>query len=125
MADNKKYDIKDRTFEFATRIIKLFRSLSKRDIECQILGKQLLRSGTSIGAMCQEAQAAESHQDLIHKYSIALKEARETLYWLRLLVASEIITPKQTESLIAENDEIIRILLAIILKLKSKPKEKG
>src|SRR5689334_16181522 len=85
-------DICDRTFAFAVQITKLCRRLNKHPDVDQILTRQLSRSGTSIGANVEEVQAGQSEQDFIHKYAIALKEARETRYWLRLLVASECIS---------------------------------
>ena len=88
--EQKKFDICDRTFDFSVRIINIFRALDKHQSENFVLGKQLIRSGTSVGAMCEEARSAESTPDFIQKYSIALKEARETLYWLRLFVATNI-----------------------------------
>lgn len=90
-------DINKRTFDFALRIIKLCQFLNKNYVmENNILAKQLLRSGTSIGANVEEAQAGQSRPDFVHKMAIALKEARETHYWLRLLEASEIITNRKT-----------------------------
>ena len=81
-------DIKERTFSFALEIVRLCRSLDSRPGSFRTLIQQLLRSGTSVGANVEEAQAGQSRADFISKYSIALKEARETLYWLRLLDAS-------------------------------------
>src|SRR5215471_9632840 len=81
-------DIKERTFNFALGIVSLCRNFDSRPRSLQTLIQQLLRSGTSVGANVEEAQAGQSRADFISKYSIALKEARETLYWLRLLDAS-------------------------------------
>ena len=78
--------------------------------------KQLLRSGTSIGANVEEAQASESKKDFVHKYSLALKEAREAHYWLRLLVASEIISESRLQPLKAEANELVAILTTICKK---------
>lgn len=80
-----------------------------------ILAKQLVRSGTSIGANIEEAQPGQSRSDFIHKISIALKEARETNYWLRLLEAGELIPKEKLSELIKESDEVKRILAAIIV----------
>ena len=77
-------EILDLTFRFATRIVKLSRYLQQHHKE-YVLSKQILRSGTSIGANVNEAQAAQSRKDFLHKMAVASKEARETLYWLRLL----------------------------------------
>ena len=83
------------------------------------LSTQLLRSGTSIGANVEEARAGQSKADFIHKNNIALKEARETHYWLRLLAATEIISKDKLISLLQEADELQRILAAIIVRCKN------
>ena len=87
--ESKPRDIKERTFAFALEIVRLCRTLDGKRGPARTLGRQLLRSGTSIGANVEEAQAGQSQADFISKYNIALKEARETIYWLRLLDASE------------------------------------
>ncbi|MCD9188706.1 MAG: four helix bundle protein [Pyrinomonadaceae bacterium] len=112
-------DINKRSFDFALRIIKLCQFLSKTySLENNILAKQLLRSGTSIGANVEEAQAGQSRSDFIHKMSIALKEARETNYWLRLLEASEILPKEKLIDLLKESEEIKKIIGAIIVSSK-------
>lgn len=111
-------DIRQRTFDFAVRIVKLCRVLDENPGVGRTLAKQLIRSGTSIGANVEEAQSGQSKRDFIHKLEIALKEARETLYWLRLLIASEILPESRLNPLIQENDELIKILATIILKSK-------
>ncbi|MBN2535384.1 MAG: four helix bundle protein [Spirochaetales bacterium] len=83
-----------------------------------IIGKQFLRSATSIGANIQEAQSSESKADFIHKCSISQKEARESHYWLRLLAASKIIESENLQPLIQETDEIIAIITKIIMNTK-------
>jgi len=83
-------DIKDRTFRFALAIISLVESLPDT-ISAKTIGKQLIRSGTSVGANVEEATAAHSKNDFIYRMNVALREARETLYWLRLLDASEVL----------------------------------
>lgn len=80
-------DLRERTFAFALQIVKLCRHLELRNGVARTLSRQLLRAGTSIGANVEEAQAAQSRPDFINKNGIALKEARETHYWLRLLIA--------------------------------------
>jgi four helix bundle protein len=84
----------------------------------RVLAQQLLRSGTSVGANVQEAQAGQSRADFISKYSIALKEARETLYWLRLLDASGELSNGSCEVLLREADEIARVIASIIVSTK-------
>lgn len=106
--------IVDRSFSFAVRVVKLCRFLESQDRVSKTLVNQLLRSGTSIGANVEEAQAGQSKADFIAKMSIARKEARETHYWLRLLKESEIVPASQLPEIITEADEIIRILTAIV-----------
>lgn len=114
----KPRDIQERTFQFALEIVRLCRKLSARPGVGRTLGNQLLRSGTSIGANVQEAQAGQSRADFVSKYSIALKEARETIYWLRLLRESGEAADEPCQVLEREADEIARILGAIVIKAK-------
>ena len=113
--------IVDKSYKFALRIIKLFKYVSKNKNEF-VLSKQVLRSGTSIGALIQEAMHAESNADFIHKLSISYKEANETQYWLRLLKDSDIINTKSADSILKDCNEIIKILTSIINTSKSKIK---
>jgi four helix bundle protein len=115
-------DITDRTFEFAARIVKLCQSLEEKPGVPRTLAQQLLRSGTSVGANVEEARAGQSKADFIHKNSIALKEARETHYWLRLLVVTEITPKDKISNLLQEADELKRILGAIIVSSKTSQK---
>jgi len=112
--------IPDRTFQFAVRIVKLCQHLEESGGVARTIGKQLLRSGTSIGANVQEGQAGQSTADFINKNYIALKEARETLYWLKLLAASEIVSENRLNPISQEAEEITRILGATIVKAKGK-----
>ncbi len=109
----------DKSFEFSIRIVKLYQHLRKRDISIDSLLKQVLRSGTSIGANITEAQGAGSTKDFIYKLQISLKEARETEYWLRLLNATHYLNQDEFESINPECKEIIKLLTAILKKLKS------
>jgi four helix bundle protein len=118
MEKKKPQDIKERTFKFALEVVVLCRRLEKLSDVYRILGRQLLRSGTSIGANAEEAHAGQSKADFINKYSIALKEARETIYWLRLLRESGSIQTEEIDPLIHEADEIARIIGSIIVKTK-------
>lgn len=104
------------------RIIRVYCELNKRDFNdaVKVLSKQLLRSGTSIGANCSEAKYAQSNKDFINKYSIALKEANETLYWIRIIVKSELVSHSKFKNIIEENETIIKILTVSINKLKEK-----
>ena len=106
--------IRARSFEFACRIVKLHQYLQKCGGTEREIGRQLLRSGTSIGANLEEADAGQSKSDFISKCSIALKEARETHYWLRLLRDTDLVLPKLIEPLIDEARQLVAILTTII-----------
>jgi four helix bundle protein len=110
-------NIQTRTKQFAIRIIHLAGALP-RTAAGMVLGKQVLRSGTSIGANVEEAQDALSHRDFIHSIQIALKEARETLYWIDIIIAAGLLPSAQCEQLREECLTIIRILTAIVRKAK-------
>ncbi|XQQ07093.1 MAG: four helix bundle protein [Leptolyngbya sp. IPPAS B-1204] len=103
--------IQQKSFEFALEIIELYRMLQVR--KEYVLSKQLLRSGTSIGANVEEASAGQSRKDFLAKMAIASKEARETKYWLRLLQQSKLIDFAVDQEL-AHVEELIRILTAIV-----------
>ena len=113
MADRSPTDIQQRTFEFAKRIVKLVDRLP-RTLAAMEIGRQMLRSGTSVGANMQEADAAESRSDFIHKVSIALKEARETRYWLTLTDATILSNDPEVQALLQESTELTKILFTII-----------
>jgi four helix bundle protein len=104
--------IKDKSYCFALKIIGLYKVLLKQNEF--ILSKQLLKSGTSIGANVEEALAGQSRADFLSKMSIASKEARETNYWLRLLKDSGIISKTEIEPLLAESESIANILTSIV-----------
>jgi four helix bundle protein len=110
--------IEERTFLFAVRVVKLCEFLEKQTGVARTLSNQILRSGTSIGANVAESQSAQSRKDFIHKLEIALKEARETQYWLRLLITTELISNQRLQPLFNENEIIIKILVTIIVKTK-------
>ena len=107
----KENVIQKRTFEFSLSIIKLYQQLQEN--KEFVISKQVLRSGTSIGANVEEATAAQSKRDFLNKMSIASKEARETKYWLRLLKESDLVKIP-LESYLTEIDEIINILTKIV-----------
>jgi four helix bundle protein len=114
-------DIRKRSFSYALRAINLFRYLQKqRDGAGWILGKQYLRSACSIGANVVEAQSGESRADFVHKLGIALKEARESLYWLELLAESGTVPRGRLRPLMEETGDIIRMLSSIILTTKQR-----
>ena len=106
--------ITERTFEYAVRIVRLCQVLEKQDRVSRTLANQLLRSGTSVGANTEEAQAGQSKADFIAKMSIARKEARETLYWLQLLKETELINKAKLGNIIKEADELVRIITSIV-----------
>ena len=103
----------DKSFNFAVRIVKLYQYLNKNHKE-YTLAKQVLKSGTSIGANVEEAHGGISNSDFSNKISIAYKEARETLYWLRLLFATDYITKKMFDSLFNDCDELCKITYSIL-----------
>ena len=105
--------IQEKSFLFAVRIVKLCRYIQTEHKD-YILTKQLIKCGTSIGANVSEAQQAQSRPDFVSKLNIALKEACETNYWLRLLHATELLTEKEFQSIFADCQEIERLLVAII-----------
>jgi len=106
--------IVERSFEFAVRVVRLCRFLDEQDRSTRTLASQLIRSGTSIGANIEEAQAGQSKADFIAKMSISRKEARETLYWLRLLKAADIVEASKFDDITKEADELVRILTSIV-----------
>lgn len=105
--------VKEKSFRFAVRIVKLCKFLQEEKRE-YIMSKQLLRSGTSIGANTAESQQAQSRPDFISKLNIALKEAVETEYWIRLLYETEYLTKEQFTSIIGDCDELEKLLVSIV-----------
>jgi four helix bundle protein len=118
----KTVDIRERAFAFAVRIIKLSKFLEKSSDVSRTLINQLLDAGTSIGANLQEAVAGQSKADFVHKNSISLKEARESNYWLRLILATSVFDQAIAEGikeLETESSEIANIIGSIIVKTKA------
>ena len=111
-------DICERACRFSLRIVKMCQVLEKRSGVGRMFSQQAFRSGTSIGANLEEAQAAQSRSDFISKVSIALKEARETHYWLRLITQSEILKSELLIDITNECNEIISILTSIVKRAK-------
>ena len=109
--------IQDKSFRFAVRIVNLCRYLQTEQKE-YVLTKQLLRCGTSIGANVAESQQAQSRPDFISRLNIALKEAYETNYWLRLLYETQFLKPDEFQSIIHDCQEIEKLLISIIKSLK-------
>ena len=106
-----------KSFAFAIRIVNLYKHLASEKKE-YILSKQLLRSGTAIGALVREAEQAESKLDFVHKLAIALKEANETEYWLLLLRETSYLTAIETDSIVYDNKELLKLLTSIITSTK-------
>jgi four helix bundle protein len=109
-----------KSYAFALRIVKLYIYLSAKKKE-YVLSKQILKSGTSIGANVEEALGAQSKADFICKLAIAYKEARETHYWIRILRESKYITERQASSILKDIEEILKIIAKIQITLKKKP----
>jgi four helix bundle protein len=115
----KGQDIRERSFQYGLRAIRIFRYLQKsKDGAGWVLGKQYLRAACSVGANVEEAQASESRADFIHKLGIAQKEARECLFWLRLLLESEIVSVAKLKPLVQESEELVSVLTAIVVNSK-------
>ncbi|MGD1806661.1 four helix bundle protein [Dapis sp. BLCC M126] len=110
--------VKEKSFAFALRIVKLSQYLNQ-DKQEYVLSKQLLRSGTAIGALVREGEHAESRADFVHKMAIALKEANETLYWLELLHQADYIDVRGFNSVSQDCIELLKLLTTIVKSAKS------
>jgi four helix bundle protein len=115
----KKNILKEKTLAFAIRCVKLYQYLVETKKEF-VISKQLLRSGTSVGANYRESQNAESASDFIHKLGIAQKECDESLYWLELLHATALIEQKMFDSIYKDADELLKMIKSTILTAKGK-----
>ena len=112
-----KKDLRERTKDFALRIVRMFSALSKKT-EAQVLGKQVLRSGTSVGANYREAHRARSKAEFIAKCGDSLREIEETAYWLELLVDSGLVSTEKLQPLRDECDELTAIFVTILKRSK-------
>ena len=110
--------LKDKSYAFAIRVVNLYKYLVKEKREF-VISKQILRSGTSIGALIREAEFAQSKVDFINKMSIALKEANETNYWIDILSETKFINYKMYESLKFDSEEVLKILVSTVKTSKS------
>ncbi len=119
----KENILKDKNLTFAIRIVNLYKFLCDNKKEF-VLSKQILRSGTSVGAMVREAEFSESDTDFIHKLAIAQKEINETLYWLELLFETTYITKSQFDSINKDAVELIKIITSSIKTVKTRIKSK-
>ena len=114
----KENVIKTKSFAFAVRVVNVYKFLTSEKKEF-VMSKQLLRSGTAVGALYREAEQGESKPDFIHKMGIAQKECNETIYWLELLHATDYMTKEQFESINADAVEIIKLITTIIKTTKT------
>jgi four helix bundle protein len=121
MASMRENILRDKSYAFAMRIVKTYKFLSQEQKEF-VLSKQMLRSGTSIGAMVREAEHAQSQADFVNKLSIALKEANETEYWLMLLKDNEYIGEEVFKSICTDCQELLRLLISSIKTAKQNMK---
>jgi four helix bundle protein len=119
MNDEPKQSLRDRTRLFALRVIRAYVALPKSEL-ARILGRQLVRSGTSVGAHCREGYRARSDAEIISKLEGALQELDETLYWLELIVESELVTGRRLQPLMQEANEIIAIIVTSVKTIKSR-----
>ena len=115
----KEFDLKSRTKQFALQIIKLFRSLPISS-DAQVIGKQVLRSGTSVGAQYREACRSRSDSEFISKMSSSLQELDETAYWLEILVEGDFVIAEKLKGLQDETEQLIAIFVTSIKTAKSK-----
>jgi four helix bundle protein len=124
--DGHRARIRERSFEYSLRAIKLYQYLLKQKQNAGwVIARQFLRAACSVGANVEEAQAAESRADFVHKLGIAQKEARDSLYWLRLLGESQLVRRPRLGPLIQETEDLLRILASIILTTKQRPSGRG
>lgn len=121
---DKGNQIVEKSYYFAIRIVKMTKLLTARRTE-DVLTRQILKSGTAVGALISEAVFAQSKADFINKYSIALKEANETKYWLDLFHDTEIISEKEYASIYPDCVELVKILVAILNTLKTSKAQQG
>ena len=122
VSESSANPIRDKSFAFALSTIDLYKRL--QDCREYVLSKQLLRSGTSIGANVEEATAAESRRDFIHKMTLASKEARESMYWLRLLAESNLAPGLDVTTELTQAHELVRMLTSIVKSTSRSPETK-
>jgi four helix bundle protein len=125
MSELPPQPITERTFEFAVRIVKLCQAVEAKSVVGRTIINQLVRSGTSVGANVEESQAGQSRADFVHKLEISLKELRETRYWLRPLVAAQLVPEAKLQALINESEELLKILSKIVVTTKKNTNARG
>jgi len=116
--EGKPKGIRERAFQFALRVIGLYQYLERRGGAGRIIGTQLLRSATSVGANIEEARAGCSRKEYAYRFDLAQREAKESLYWLRLLNESGLVPGARLEPLMTETDELIAIITTICVKTR-------
>jgi four helix bundle protein len=119
---SKESILKTKSFDFAIRTIKLYKYLKKTHNEFE-LSHQILKAGTSVGALIREAEHAESRKDFLHKLNISLKEINETVYWLDLLFAAEFINRQMYDSMKADGEALLKMLIASLKTTKARSKK--
>ena len=119
-AESGKRDLRDRTKQYALRVIRLYRALPRGDGVAQVLGKQLLRSGTSVAAHYREACRAKSNLDFVSKLEGAQQELDESDLWLELLAEAQVIKPTRVQPLLEETNELIAILVTMTKNVKQR-----
>ena len=115
----KENIIQEKSFAFAIRIVNLYKYICDEKKE-YVLSKQILRSGTSIGANIEEGLGGQSNKDFISKLSVAYKETRETIYWLKLLTKTDFLSKEQADSILEDAEELCKIIAKILLTMKGK-----
>lgn len=115
----KKIDIDERSYQFGVRIVKMVLALPK-NVASSTIGNQVIRSGTSVGANIAEAQGAMTKKEFVYHMNVAKKEARETVFWLRLLVDTEIVSAQKLGKIKIESEELASILIVIVKKAQKK-----
>lgn len=121
--DGALQDLKTRTRQFALRSVRLYSALPKTT-EAQVIGKQLLRSGTSVGAHYREATRARSDAEFISKIEGGLQELEETMYWMELIVEAEIFPAPRMADLMSEADELTAILVTCVKNVKNRKRKR-
>ena len=117
--EKEMVDLKTRTREFALRVIRLYSAMPKSTV-AQVIGKQLLRSGTSVGAQYREASRSRSNAEFISKLESSLQELDESMYWMELIVEADIFPAKRIDELINEANELIAVLTTCVKNTKKK-----
>jgi four helix bundle protein len=124
MKDEGRRDLKERTREFALRIVRCYAALPRTTV-AQVLGKQMLRAGTSVGAHYREGVRSRSDAEFVSKLDGALQELEETCYWLELLAAEQLGSKTDLASIAVEADELTAILVTCVKKVKARARDEG